>query len=99
MNASGSAYLRIVGPAYGFFGVGQSLYFASQGACRLFWPVVCGFVWLVLSIGGGGLAIRLARSLTWRFTVLTMALIIYGLMLAVAIASGAWFGWRQPTAG
>jgi hypothetical protein len=99
MNASGSAYLRIVGPAYGFSGVGKSLYFASQGAGRLFWPVACGFVWLVLSIGGGWLASRLTGSLTWRFTVLTMALIILGLILTVAIASGAWFGWRQPTVG
>jgi putative MATE family efflux protein len=99
MIASGSAYLRIVGPAYGFFGVGQSLYFASQGAGRLFWPVVCGLVRLVLSIGGGWLALRLTGSLTWLFTMLTMALIIYGSMLTVAIASGAWFGWRQPTAG
>src|SRR5262249_26403903 len=28
----GSTYLRIVGPAYGFFGIGLALYFASQGA-------------------------------------------------------------------
>ena len=35
----GIAYLRVVGPAYGFFGLGLSLYFASQGAGRLFWPL------------------------------------------------------------
>ena len=29
--AAGRAYLRTVGPAYGFFGLGLSLYFASQG--------------------------------------------------------------------
>ena len=31
MLETGAAYLRSVGPAYGFFGLGLSLYFASQG--------------------------------------------------------------------
>ena len=35
MLATGAQYLRIVGPAYGFFGLGLALYFASQGAGRL----------------------------------------------------------------
>lgn len=39
MIESGSRYLRIVGPVYGFFGSGLVLYFASQGAGRLLWPV------------------------------------------------------------
>src|SRR5438093_789603 len=40
--AAGSAYLRVVGPSYGFFGLGLALYFASQGAGRVVWPVVVG---------------------------------------------------------
>src|SRR5205085_1941963 len=32
--AVGSQYLRVVGPSYGFFGLGLALYFASQGAAR-----------------------------------------------------------------
>jgi hypothetical protein len=51
--ASGSACLRIVGPAYGFFGVGQSLCFASQGAGRLFGPLVCGLVPHVAPVADG----------------------------------------------
>ena len=39
---TGAAYLRTVGPAYGFFGLGLSLYFASQGAGRLVWPLLAG---------------------------------------------------------
>jgi Na+-driven multidrug efflux pump len=38
MIDAGSRYLRIVGPAYGLFGPGMALYFASQGAGRLLWP-------------------------------------------------------------
>jgi hypothetical protein len=35
---------------------------------------------------------NLGPTLTWLLTVLTMALIIYGSVLIVAVASGAWFG-------
>jgi putative MATE family efflux protein len=91
MVAAGATYLRIVGPAYGFFGIGQSLYFASQGAGRLFWPVICGFMRLVISIGGGWVALWITGSLTWLFVMLTAALLLYGTILTVAVASGAWF--------
>src|SRR5205085_9211636 len=42
--AAGSAYLRVVGPSYGVFGLGLALYFASHGAGRVLWPLVAGFV-------------------------------------------------------
>src|SRR5258706_8071391 len=52
--AQGSQYLRIVGPFYGFFGVGMGLYFASQGAGRLAWPLVAGLSRLAVAGGRGG---------------------------------------------
>src|SRR5258708_34634305 len=55
--AAGSAYLRVVGPSYGFFGLGLALYFASQGAGRVLWPLVAGFVRL-----GGARRRRRARG-------------------------------------
>ena len=61
MRAAGAQYLRIVGPAYGFFGMGLSLYFASQGAGRLLWPLLAGLIRLVIAIGGGWIALRLDR--------------------------------------
>lgn len=42
MLATGVAYLHYVGPTYGFFGLGLSLYCASQGAGRLGWPLLAG---------------------------------------------------------
>ena len=45
--------------AYGFFGLGLSLYFASQGAGRLAWPLLGGMVRLVVAVGGGWLALAL----------------------------------------
>src|SRR5690606_6188759 len=39
---TGAQYLRIAGPFYGFFAMGFALYFASQGAGRLKWPLLAG---------------------------------------------------------
>jgi putative MATE family efflux protein len=91
MLATGTAYLRTVGPAYGFFGLGLSLYFASQGAGRLFWPLFAGLLRLLIAIGGGWIALRMTGSLFGVFAALSAALVVYGLTLSSAIASGAWF--------
>ena len=94
MLATGVAYLRVVGPAYGFFGLGLSLYFASQGAGRLAWPLLGGLFRLLVAIGGGWLTLTLTGSLTWLFAALSVALVVYGLTVATAVASGAWFKGR-----
>jgi putative MATE family efflux protein len=91
MLATGSAYLRSVGPAYGFFGLGLSLYFASQGAGRLFWPLFAGLLRMLIAIGGGWMALRMTGSLAGVFAALSVALVAYGLTLSAAVASGAWF--------
>src|SRR4030095_10374202 len=51
---TGSAYLRVVGPAYGFFGLGMALYFASQGAARLFWPLLSRSFRFMIAIRAAG---------------------------------------------
>ena len=38
--ASATHYIQIVGPFFFFQGLGMSLYFASQGASFMLWPVV-----------------------------------------------------------
>jgi putative MATE family efflux protein len=91
MLETGAAYLRAVGPAYGFFGLGLALYFASQGAGRLFWPLLGGFIRLVIAVGGGWLAWHLTGSLGWVFAALALALVVYGVVVTSAIAAGAWF--------
>ncbi len=96
MHAAGAHYLRIVGPAYGFFGMGLALYFASQGAGRLLWPLVAGLLRLVIAIGGGWVALSLTGSLSWLFAALAFALVAYGLTIAGAVGRGAWF--TQPRA-
>ncbi|HEY7664837.1 MAG TPA: MATE family efflux transporter [Xanthobacteraceae bacterium] len=94
--AAGTSYLRIVGPAYGFFGLALALYFASQGAGRLLWPLAAGFLRMLVAIGGGWAALRLTGSLHWLFAALALGLLLHGLTLLAAVGSGAWF--RPPVA-
>jgi Na+-driven multidrug efflux pump len=89
--AAGTTYLQIVGPAYGFFGLGLALYFASQGAGRLFWPLSGGFLRLFIAVSGGYVALRLSGSLNWMFAALALALVGYGVLVAATIRAGAWF--------
>jgi len=91
MLATGAAYLRTVGPVYGFFGLGLSLYFASQGAGRLAWPLLAGFVRLAIAVGGGWAVFAATGSLAWTFAMLSLALVVYGTALATAISLGVWF--------
>jgi putative MATE family efflux protein len=91
MLETGTAYLQFVGPAYGFFGLGLSLYFASQGAGRLGWPLLAGLVRMVIAVAGGWAVLAATGSLTWTFATLGLALVVYGTMLAGAVASGVWF--------
>ncbi|HXX10438.1 MAG TPA: MATE family efflux transporter [Burkholderiales bacterium] len=88
---TGSAYLHIVGPAYGLFGLGLSLYFASQGAGRLLWPLLSGFMRMAVALGGGALALYATGSLHGLFAALAAGLAIYGVTLAAAIRAGVWF--------
>ena len=91
MVAAGSAYLRIVGPCYGFFGLGMALYFGSQGAGTLKWPVLAGFLRMVIAVGGGYLLLHSSGSLTAVFVALAAGLAVFGLTISFAIWHGAWF--------
>src|SRR5438034_4230078 len=92
MLDAGSRYLQTVGPLYGLFGLGMALYFASQGAGRLSWPLLANLTRLLIAAGGGWLALRWSGDVSYVFVALSAALAAFGLMNAWAVASGAWFG-------
>lgn len=93
---AGTTYLTIVGPTYGFLGLGLALYFASQGAGQLLWPLLAGVARLVMAAGGGWLAIHwFGGGLPALFTAIAVALVVYGTMVAGAVTAGAW---RETTA-
>ena len=89
--AAGIRYLHVVGPAYGFFGLGLALYFASQGAGRLMWPLVGGFARLLVAAAGGALAVGwFGLGLDGVFAAMALALLVFGTTVALAVRGGAW---------
>ena len=98
MNAVGAQYLRIVGPFYGFFGVGLSLYFASQGAGRVGWAMGVALLRVAIAAIGGLLMVRLGASTVGIFAALGAGLAIYGVLNIVAVAAGVWFRGRSQAA-
>ena len=88
---AGTLYLRIVGPFYGFFGLGLALYFASQGAGRLLWPLVAGFIRITVAALGGYVVTRwIGLDLPWLFAIMALALVCFGTTNALAVRAGAW---------
>jgi putative MATE family efflux protein len=101
MLDAGSRYLRAVGPFYGMFGLGLALYFASQGAGRLLWPLLANLTRLAIAALLGWLALRWTGNLSHVFFAQSLALVAFGLINAAAVAGGAWFGsltWPWSTA-
>ncbi|MBY3211754.1 MATE family efflux transporter [Rhizobium laguerreae] len=88
---AGVAYLQIVSPVYGFFGLGLSLYFASQGAGKLLWPLGCGVLRLAIAAFGGWLALTISGTLVGLYFAMAAGLVVYSTVLAFAIKSGVWF--------
>lgn len=88
--AVGSSYLQTTGPFFGFFGLGFTLYFASQGAGRLKWPLTAGVVRLAVAVGAGWLVLHFTGSLEGLFMASAAAMLLYGTITLVAVASGTW---------
>jgi putative MATE family efflux protein len=53
----GASYLQIVGPIYGFYGLGMALYFATQGLGSVVWTVTANAVRLLANTGCALIAI------------------------------------------
>lgn len=87
----GAAYLQVVGGFYGLFGLGLSLFFASQGAGRLFWPLVGSWSRLAVVAVGGWAVMRLWPGQPQPlFAVVAAGYVAYAGIIATAIALGRW---------
>jgi Na+-driven multidrug efflux pump len=86
-----NTYLQIVGPFFGIFGFGLCLFFASQGARRMFWPVMIGMVRLIVISVGGALVVWLTEPTEeLLFGLIALAMLLYGIGITGAIKLGAW---------
>jgi Na+-driven multidrug efflux pump len=87
----GGSYLRIVGVFYGLYGFGLALFFASQGAGRMFWPLAGSVARLVVVALGGWACVHVLRTgADGFFAVVAVSLAAYGLIIAGAIKFGSW---------
>ncbi len=87
------SYIRIVGPFFAFQGLGLSLYFASQGAGAMRWPIAATIVRFVFAVGGGWiLAFWFNMEMQGIFIGAAAAMLLYGIMIAVSLKLGAWRG-------
>lgn len=89
--ATGTLYFRTVAPFYGLVGLGMLLYFAGQGAGRVFWPVMAGLARLVIAgVGGWLIVAQMGLGLPTLFVAVAFASIAYGGGTAVAALLGPW---------
>lgn len=92
--AFGHDYLRVVGGCYGLFGVGLALFFASQGAGRLFWPLVGSCARLVVVALGGWIVMHHFPGHPMAlFMVVGAGFVTYAAVIAAAVGFGA--TWRR----
>ncbi|WP_296577334.1 MATE family efflux transporter [Phreatobacter sp.] len=88
--AAARSYLVWAGPGFGFYGLGLCLYFAAQGAGRVFGPVMAGTARLaVIAIGGWWLAATGQPAWT-MFALVGFAMVVYGLVTMAVIWTTRW---------
>jgi putative MATE family efflux protein len=88
--AHAAAYLRTAGPAFPLFGLGLTLYFASQGSGKVLGPVLAATLRLaVVAVAGAWLASRSAAAADY-FVLVAAAMAVYGLATAASIRLTRW---------
>ena len=87
---AGARYLRTVGLCYPFLAVGIALYFASQGAGQVLWPVLAGTARLAIVVAGGSAVLAAGAGLQSVFAVIAIAMLIFGALTALAVTRAVW---------
>ena len=89
--ASAFAYLRVAGLGFPFVALGLALYFASQGANRVGWPLVAASVRVLVIVLGANFVLSSAHiELTNLYVTILLAMFAFGGTNALAIWLGAW---------
>jgi Na+-driven multidrug efflux pump len=81
--------LSVIGPAYAAFGAGMAMYFASQGAGKMAWPLAGAISRFAIAVGGGALLAG-PFGLTGQFVAVALGITSYGLVTAAAVRPGIW---------
>ena len=88
--ASARSYFTWAAPTYALYGICLCLFFASQGAGKMLWPVLAGSIrLLVIAVGGWWLAATHAPA--WSvFALAGAALAAYGIATVLAVYLVPW---------
>jgi MATE family, multidrug efflux pump len=90
VTAAANSYFAWAGPAFGFFGMGTCLYFASQGAAKVVGPVLASTVRLLM-VGIGGYWLVSIDAPAWTlFALVGAAMIVFGLSTAASLRLTPW---------
>ena len=83
-------YLVTAGPGFSFFGLGLTLYFASQGSGRMVGPVMAGTVRLLL-VAGAGYWLSAQHAEAGDFYILVaVGMVLYGVVTAITVRLTPW---------
>jgi MATE family, multidrug efflux pump len=90
VTAAANSYFALAGPAFGFFGTGVCLYFASQGAAKVGGPVLAGTIRLLL-VGLGGWWLASSGAPAWTlFALVGAAMVVFGVSTVLFIRFTRW---------
>jgi len=88
---AGRSYFRTVAPFYFFYALGLALFFASQGASRMVWPMIASIFRIVTAFG---LALFLTRSMGMGvagvFSGVAAGMLVYGILTALSVRLTRW---------
>lgn len=88
---AGRSYFRTVAPFYPFYALGLALFFASQGASRMGWPMIASICRIVTAFG---LALLLTRSMGFGvegvFAGIAAGMLVYGILTALSVRLTGW---------
>jgi putative MATE family efflux protein len=90
VREAGYDYLHIAGFAYGFFGLGLCLYFASQGAGRVGGAISAQALRLGFVLAGGWALVEAGASLSAVFILSALSMAVMGLSTALFLKLARW---------
>jgi Na+-driven multidrug efflux pump len=88
---TGATYLRIIGPFFGFFGMGYALYCVGQGTKRMEWQVFAAVTRAVIAVAGGFVVVRAGIGLEYVFVAVSLGMLSFG-----ALSLPGLFGVTNP---
>lgn len=94
--AAASGYFHWVGPAYGFFGAGMSLFFSSLAAGRVVGMLLAGASRLLIVVLGGLVLVPMQAPLWMVYALIAVGMVTYGSMAMLVMARAKWGAESTP---